>query len=62
ALLGPKARVTALRGTIVESDLAPVVSATVHPSSILRGPAEDRERAMAAFVADLRVVASALAG
>jgi DNA polymerase len=62
ALLGPKARVTALRGTIVESDLAPVVSATVHPSSILRGPPEDREQAMAAFVDDLRVVASALAG
>jgi hypothetical protein len=32
----------------------------VHPSSILRGPAEERDYAMAAFVADLAVVAEVL--
>lgn len=45
----------------VESDLAPHVVATVHPSSILRQETEeDRAAAMAAFVADLRVVAKLL--
>jgi hypothetical protein len=34
----------------------------VHPSSILRAPGDEaRHQAMAAFVADLRVVAGALA-
>ena len=33
---------------------------TVHPSSILRTPDEDREQAYAALVADLRVAAAAL--
>jgi len=35
--------------------------ATVPPSSILRGESAEREDAMAAFVADLRVAASVLA-
>ena len=39
------------RGIPVESDLAPVVMATVHPSSILRS--DDREAEMALFVEDL---------
>jgi len=40
-----------------------MVTATVHPSSILRAP-DDRARreAMDAFVADLRTVARALGG
>jgi uracil-DNA glycosylase family protein len=58
ALLGRQFRVSKNRGVPVESDLAPVVMATVHPSSILR--ADDREAEMALFVEDLRRVAKAL--
>ena len=55
ALLGRQFRVTKERGRPVESPLAPVVLATVHPSSILRS--DDRDAEFAALVADLRVVA-----
>jgi uracil-DNA glycosylase len=58
ALLGRQFRVSKDRGVPVESDLAPVVMATVHPSSILRS--DDREAEMALFVEDLRRVAEAL--
>jgi uracil-DNA glycosylase len=58
ALLGRQFRVSKDRGVPVESDLAPVVMATVHPSSILRS--DDREAEMAMFVEDLRRVAEAL--
>jgi len=62
ALLGRQFRVTKQRGVPVESDLAPHVIATVHPSSILRQETEeDRKAAKAQFVADLRVVAKLLA-
>jgi hypothetical protein len=37
------------------------VTATVHPSSILRGEPSDREANFAAFVDDLKLVASVLA-
>ena len=57
ALLGPKVKVTELRGTFVESPLPAQVFVTVHPSSILRGDPEDRERAFAAFVTDLAKLA-----
>jgi DNA polymerase len=61
ALLGRQFRVTKQRGVPVESDLAPHVVATVHPSSILRQETEDdRVKAMADFVADLEVVAKLL--
>jgi DNA polymerase len=61
SLLGSSFRVTKMRGVPVESDLAPTVLATVHPSSILRAPDEEaRRQAMADFVSDLRVVAEAL--
>jgi uracil-DNA glycosylase family protein len=61
ALLGRQFRVTRQRGVPVESDLAPHVIATVHPSSILRQePDEDRAAAMEALVADLKVVAKLL--
>jgi uracil-DNA glycosylase family protein len=61
ALLGRSFRVTKQRGVPVESDLAPNVLATVHPSSILRAPDEAaRREAYAAFVADLRAVAQLL--
>jgi uracil-DNA glycosylase len=63
ALLGREFRVTRERGQLLESDVAEHVMATVHPSAILRAPDEDaRHRELAAFVADLKVVARALRG
>jgi DNA polymerase len=58
ALLGRQFRVSRDRGIPVESDLAPVVMATVHPSSILRSENRDEETAL--LVEDLRRVAEAL--
>jgi len=61
ALLGPGVKVTVDRGQLVESDLAPVVTVTAHPSSILRAPDDAaRHEAYAQFVEDLRVVTSHL--
>jgi uracil-DNA glycosylase len=60
ALLGRDFRVTKQRGKLLESQLAPIVMATVHPSSILRLRDEDRTEAMRLFVADLKGLASAL--
>ena len=61
ALLGPKFKVTQQRGEFVESELAPLATGTVHPSSVLRAPDEEaRHRAYQDFVEDLRIVASAL--
>ena len=63
ALLGRKFRVTQQRGQFVPSPLAPLVTATVHPSSILRAPDDETRRAeRARFVEDLKTVAKALAG
>jgi uracil-DNA glycosylase family protein len=57
ALLGPKFRVTQQRGRIVESDLAEFVTATIHPSSILRAPDEQtRREEFDGLVGDLRLV------
>jgi uracil-DNA glycosylase family protein len=58
ALLGRDFRVSRSRGELVDSPLAEVVTATVHPSAILR--AEDRETEYEAFVADLKQVAKLL--
>src|SRR5713101_2595063 len=44
ALLGKQFRVTRQRGDFIPSPLAPVVMATVHPSSILRAPDEETRR------------------
>ena len=61
ALLGPSFRVTKQRGIFVDSPLAPAVTATVHPSSILRAPDDaTREIETEAFVRDLSVVARKL--
>jgi DNA polymerase len=61
ALIGREVRVTRDRGRPLESPLAPVALATVHPSSILRAPdRETRERELALFVSDLRIAAKAL--
>ncbi|HEY7794336.1 MAG TPA: UdgX family uracil-DNA binding protein [Gaiellaceae bacterium] len=60
ALLGRQVRVTRDRGKPLESPLAPLAIATVHPSSILRAPdQETRRREYASFVDDLRVAAKA---
>jgi DNA polymerase len=56
AIFGPAFRVTRERGKVLESEFAPRVVATVHPSSLLRQPDEEsREREYALFVKDLRV-------
>jgi uracil-DNA glycosylase family protein len=61
ALLGRDFRVSRQRGELVESPLAPYVTATVHPSSILRQTDDaSRQAELEAFVADLRKVASLL--
>jgi uracil-DNA glycosylase len=61
ALLGRDFRVTRQRGQLIESELAPLVSATIHPSAILR-VRDEHERASerAAFAADLRRAHEAL--
>jgi uracil-DNA glycosylase family protein len=62
ALFGSSFRVTQHRGELLDSELAPIVSATIHPSSILRQPDEpSRAREREAFAKDLQVVAEALA-
>jgi uracil-DNA glycosylase len=61
ALLGSSFRVTQHRGELAEWELEPMITATVHPSSILRAPDEDaRAREMEAFIKDLRFVQKAL--
>jgi DNA polymerase len=60
-LLGQSFRVTKQRRELIESELAPFATATVHPSSILRAPNDEaRRRAYADFVEDLRVIAEVL--
>jgi uracil-DNA glycosylase len=61
ALLGKSFKVSRQRGEFVDSSLAPLVTATVHPSSILRAPDDEtRREEMKRFVADLKKVAAAL--
>jgi DNA polymerase len=57
AIFGRSFKVTERRGERLDSPLAPFVTATVHPSSILRArDDETRSRGFRAFVADLRRV------
>jgi DNA polymerase len=61
ALLGPSFRVTRERGRFVDWPYEPRVTATVHPSSILRAQDEGtRQAELARFTDDLRFVARAL--
>jgi uracil-DNA glycosylase family protein len=63
ALLGKGFKVTQQRGEMVDSPLAPLATATIHPSSILRERDEQaRNRAFEGFVHDLRNVAQELKG
>jgi uracil-DNA glycosylase len=62
SLLGPAFRVSRQRGQVVEGPLDTPVLATVHPASIVRVRDEtERQRALAAFVSDLREVVRAQA-
>ena len=61
ALMGSKFRLTANRGRPLESDLAPHVTATIHPSAILRAPDDEtRQRERRAFTEDLRAAVAEL--
>jgi uracil-DNA glycosylase len=61
ALLGPKFKLGESRGRPLESDLAPLVTATAHPSSILRQRTDaDRHAERRAFTQDLERIAAAL--
>jgi len=61
ALLGSSVRVMRDHGKLLQSTLAPIVMATVHPSSILRARTDDeREAAMTAFVSDLKKLVARL--
>lgn len=61
SLFGPSFRITQERGKQLDSDLAPFVLATIHPSAVLRAPdADAREAAFASLVQDLELVARVL--
>jgi DNA polymerase len=64
ALFGNDVRVMRDRGTVLERDSSVGPGSfvvTIHPSAILRGPAEDRDAAYDSFVADLKVAAAVVA-
>ncbi|HEU4356260.1 MAG TPA: UdgX family uracil-DNA binding protein [Actinomycetota bacterium] len=62
AVIGRDFRETEHRGTFVDTPLEPLVTATVHPSSILRAPDDQTRRVETeAFVKDLMVAAGAIA-
>ena len=58
SLLGRDFKVTRNRGRALDSELAELVTATIHPSAVLRS--DDREAMFAGLVDDLRLVARAL--
>jgi uracil-DNA glycosylase len=61
SLVGKQFRVTKERGLWLESDLAEYVTATIHPSAVLRQrDTESRHRELDGLVADLKLVASVL--
>jgi DNA polymerase len=66
SLMGNDFRLTQHRGEALhlpETEVFdPRVAVTVHPSSVLRGPPEDREKAFEGLVSDLRFAAGLLRG
>jgi uracil-DNA glycosylase family protein len=63
SLMGPKFKVTVERGKFFETQWAPWLTATIHPSAILRMPEEAmKEEARAQLVEDLRRVAERVRG
>jgi DNA polymerase len=59
ALLGRDFRLTRHRGELFPSDAGPLLTATLHPSAVLRGPSERRRELYAGLVEDLRTAAEA---
>jgi uracil-DNA glycosylase len=72
SLMGSTFRLTAHRGEVLRLPVAdarrptaisdPDVVVSAHPSAVLRGPPEDREKAFEALVSDLRFTAGLLDG
>jgi uracil-DNA glycosylase len=61
AVISPKFKVSIQRGQFVQSELAEFVTATVHPSSILRAPSDEMRRMeRRRFVDDLKRIREAL--
>lgn len=61
AVIGPKFKVSLQRGIFVDSPLAPLVTATVHPSSILRVPTDEARRTETQrFIDDLKTIGKAI--
>jgi DNA polymerase len=60
ALLGSEFRLTKHRGEVITRSGQPPITATVHPSSILRTEDDQREAELERFVADLRSFVRAL--
>ena len=61
SLFGPAFKLMQNRGTVLASDSADRVVATIHPSAVLRSPNRDaREQTYAMLVADLIVARLAL--
>ena len=57
AVLGPKVAVRRDHGKVFESEWAPWVMPTYHPSALLRAPADQRDETRRIFLADLRIAA-----
>ncbi len=63
SLLGPQFRITRDRGQFFETEWARWITATLHPSAILRMPdREKRQEARAMFLEDLQKIARKLRG
>jgi uracil-DNA glycosylase len=61
ALLGSKFRLTQHHGEFVSTSQKPPITATLHPSAVLRAPSEeDRHSMMEEFVSDLKAVSRKL--
>jgi len=61
AVIGAKFRVSIQRGQFVKSPLAEFVTATVHPSSILRAPSDEARRfETLRFIDDLKKIRAAI--
>ncbi|WP_217913874.1 UdgX family uracil-DNA binding protein [Miltoncostaea marina] len=59
SLLGRDFRLTRHRGELFQLDGGPRITATLHPSAILRGPPERRAELLAGVADDLRAAAAA---
>ncbi len=61
AVFGPSFRVTKQRGVWLDGPADVATLATIHPSAVLRAPRERRDAEYAGLVADLQLLASAIA-